>query len=119
MKMLTFCFVVILLSSISSVANSKPVINLNKMRVLTATHSAHIFYFNDLGDILFIDFDIIEDSIETVNVLKNGEIVKTEDVAELPDDVLYELQMNRLSKGNYTIELVTNTHRITKEIAIN
>ena len=120
MKMLTFCFVVILLSSISSVANSKPVINLDKMRVLNATHFAHIFYFNDLGDILFIDFDIIEDSIETVNVLKNGEIVNTEDVTDMPEDTIYELDLNTYNKGTYTIELVTNTHlTITKEIAIN
>lgn len=120
MKMLTFCFVVILLSTFSSVANSKPVISLNSDSLLKASHFAHIFYFNNQGSILFIDFDIIEDKIEVVNVLKNGEIFKVHEVAELPDDTIFELDLNKYKEGNYTIELVTNTHlKITKEIAIN
>lgn len=120
MKMLTFCFVIILLSTFTSVANSKPVINLEKCKILKPSHFAHIFYFNNQGDILFIDFDIIEDEIETVNVIKNGEIVRTEDVSESPHDMIFELDLNKLKKGNYTVELITNTRlTVTKDIAIN
>ena len=120
MEMLTFCFIVILLSIFTSVLNSKPVINLKDLGILSAKHFAHIFYLNDLGNILLIDFDILDDRVQTVKVTKNGEFVKADDVSELPEDSIYELDLNLLSKGKYTIELITNTHQsITNDIKIN
>lgn len=120
MKMLTFCFVVILLSIFASVLNSKPVINLKDLGILSAKHFAHIFYLNELGNILLIDFDILNDRVQTVKITKNGEFVKTEDVSELPEDSIYELDLNLLSKGKYTIELITLTHQsISNELKIN
>ena len=118
--MLTFCFVVILLSSFISVLNSKPVISLKDLEILSAKHFAHIFYRNDLGNILLIDFDILDHRVQTVKVTKNGEFIKTEDVSALPEDSIYELNLNSLSKGKYTVELITNTHQsITNELKIN
>ncbi len=120
MKMLTFCFVVILLSIFASVLISKPVINCKDLGILSAKHFAHIFYLNELGNILLIDFYILDHRIQTVKVTKNGEFVKAEDVSELPEDSIYELDLNLLSKGKYTIELITNTHQsITNELKIN
>ena len=117
--MMTFSLVVILLTLLASVANSRPVVSLERLGMLTDTHLAHIFKFKNQDGILMIDFDIIKDAIQSVNVLKNGEIVRDEDVSEIPGDSVFELDLNKLNKGNYVIELVTNTHRITKEIAIN
>lgn len=120
MEMLTFCIVVILLSTFTSIANSKPVISLDKIKLLKPNHFAHIFYLNDLGDMLCIDFDLIRNPIKTVNVLKNGQIFRTEDVSEIPENTIFELDITRFKKSNYTIELVTNTHQtIKKDIAIN
>jgi len=118
--MLTFCFVVILLSIFASILNSKPVINLKHFGILSAKHFAHIFYMNELGNILMIDFDILDDRIQTIKVTKNGEFVKAEDVSELPENSIYELDLNLLSKGKYTVELITNTQQsITNELKIN
>ena len=120
MKMLTFCFVVILLSIFASILNSKPVISLKDLGILSAKHFTHIFYLNELGNILLIDFDILDGRVQTVKVTKNGEFVKTEDVSELPEDSIYELDLNLLSKGKYTVELITNTRQsITNELKIN
>ena len=120
MEILTFYFVVILLSIFASVLNSKSVINLKNSGFLSTAHFAHIFYFNDLGNILLIDFDIIGDQIKTVKISKNGEVVKAEDVSEMPEDSVYELNLNFLSKGKYTVELISNTHQsITNELKIN
>ena len=120
MKMLTFCFIVILLSIFASILNSKPVINLKNFGILSAKHFAHIFYLNEFGNILLIDFDILADRIQTVKITKNGEFVKTEDVSGLPENSIYELDLNSLSKGKYIIELITNTHQsITNELKIN
>lgn len=120
MKMLTFCFIVILLSIFASILNSKPVINLRHLGILSAKHFAHIFYLNELGNILLIDFDILADRVQTVKITKNGEFVRAEDVSELPEDSIYELDLNLLSKGKYTVELITNTQQsITNELKIN
>ena len=120
MEILTFCFIVILLSIFTSVLNSKPVISLKNLGLLSAAHFTHIFYFNDLGNILLIDFDILDDRVQTVKIIRNGEFVKAEDVSELPEDSIYELDLNLFSKGKYTIELITNTQQsITNDIAIN
>ncbi len=118
--MLTFCVVVILLSIFASILNSKPVISLRDLGVLSAKHFSHIFYLNDLGNILMIDFDILDDRVQSIKITKNGKFVRIEDVSELPEDSIYELDLNLLSRGKYTIELITNTHQtITNELKIN
>lgn len=120
MEMLIFCSVVILLSIFVSVLNSKPVINLKDLENLSAEHFAYIFYLNELGNILLIDFDILDDRIQAVKVTKNSEFVKAEDVSELPENSIYELDLNLLSKGKYTIELITDTQQsIINELKIN
>ena len=116
---MTFSLIVILLSILASVANSRPVVSLENMAIVKDTHLTHIFKFKNQDGLLMIDFDIIKEAIRSVVVLKNGEIVRDQDVSEMPGDSVFELDLNRLNKGNYTIELVTNHHRITKEIAIN
>lgn len=119
-KMMTFCCVIILISTFTCVAISKPVISSSNLGTLKSNLSDHIFQFNSRGDGLIIDFDLINDEIETVNVIKNGEILRTEDVSEEPEDSIYELDIKKMNKGNYVIELITNTQfTISKEIAIN
>ena len=118
--MLTFCIVIILLSIFASVLNSKPVISLKDLGIISAKHFAYIFYLNEIGNILLIDLNIFDDRVQTVKVTKNGEFVKTEDVSEFPEDSIYELDLNLLSKGKYTIELITHTRQsITNELKIN
>ena len=117
--MITFSLVVILLTLLASVANSRPVVSLERLGTLTDTDFPHIFKFKNQDGILQIDFDMIKDTIQSVNVLKNGEIVKDEDVSEMPNDSVFELDLKRFNKGKYVVELVASTHRLTKEIAIN
>jgi hypothetical protein len=118
--MLTFCFVIILLSIFVSVLNSKPVIKLKDLRGFSAKHFAHIFYLNELGNILLIDFDILNGRVQTVKITKNGEFVRADDVSELPEDSIYELDLNLLSKGKYTVELITSKEQsIINELKIN
>ena len=120
MQILTFCFVVILLSIFISISNSKPKLNLKQIEILSAKHFYHIFYLNDLGNILLIDFDILSEKVKTVKVTKNGEFIKVEDVSEFAKNSIYELDLNSLCRGNYTIELITNNQQsITNELKIN
>ena len=118
--MLTFCFIIILLSTFTSVATSKSVIKLTDSEDLDDYHLSHIFYLNDFGNLLFIDFDVIEEKLEKVRILKDSRIIKQEDISELPSSTIYELDLTDYKTGNYTVELSTdNKTKIRKEVAIN
>lgn len=118
--MLTFCFVIIILSTITSVATSKSVIKLTDAKDLTDYHLSHIFYLNDIGNLLFIDFDVIEEKLEKVRVLKENVVLIQEDLTELPSNIIYELDLTNFKADNYTVELITdNKTKIKKQVAIN
>lgn len=64
-----------------------------------------IFETESQSDII-IDFQEIPVNLKTIKVLdKDANIVYTEDVQNLPVDALYELDMSKLSKGQYTLQL--------------
>lgn len=118
--MLTFCFVIILISTFTSLATSKSVIKLTDSGDLDDYHLSHIFYLNDIGNLLFIDFDVIEEDLAKVRILKEDSIVLQEDITELPSDIIYELDLSAFKADNYTVELITsNKTKIRKEVAIN
>ena len=118
--MLTFCFIIILLSIFTSVATSKSVIKLTDAEDLDDYHLSHIFYLNDIGNLLFIDFDVIEEKLEKVKILKDNRIIKQENITDLPSNTIYELDFTDYKSGNYTVELSTNNKtKIRKEVAIN
>jgi len=118
--MLTFCFIIILLSTIISVATSKSVIKLTNANPLNDYNLSNIFYLNEIGNTLFIDFDVIEDKLEKVSVLKGSKILLFKDISELPPDIIYELDLSTLSADSYTVEITTdNETKIRKEVAIN
>jgi len=55
---------------------------------------------------IIIDFQEIPVNLKTIKVLdKDANIVYTEDVQNLPVDALYELDMSKLPKGSYTLQL--------------
>ena len=79
-----------------------------------------IFFTNQNDDLLFIDFETISDKIIEVKVLCNHEIVMVEDVAELDQNMIYEIDLSLFQKGHYSIEIETEDHtKIVKEIDIN
>ena len=64
-----------------------------------------IFETESQSDII-IDFQEIPVNLKTIKVLdKDANIVYTEDVQNLPVDALYELNMSKLPKGHYTLQL--------------
>ncbi len=64
-----------------------------------------IFETESQSDII-IDFQEIPVNLKTIKVLdKDANIVYTEDVQNLPVDALYELNMSKLPKGQYTLQL--------------
>ena len=108
------------MSTFTSVATSKSVIKLTDTGDLDEHHLSHIFYLNDIGNLLFIDFNVIDEKLEKVRVLKDNRIIKQKDITDLPSNMIYELDFSDYEAGNYTVELSTdNKTKIRKEVAIN
>ena len=80
---------------------------------------SEIFYNDNENQLLFIDFQAIEDQVSQLNILKNDELMMEDDVSDLPANTIYELNLEVLREGNYTIELVCGQGiKIRKEIVI-
>jgi len=72
---MTFSLIVILLALLASVANSRPVVSLKDLELVSDTHLAHIFRLKNQDGVLQIDFDVIKEAIQAIKVLKNGEMI--------------------------------------------
>ena len=69
---------------------------------------SNVFFKDDQGEVLFIDFDAIGDSIVRINLFSGDKLMMEDDVRDLPDNVIYEINLAILRQGDYTIELVTD-----------
>jgi len=85
------------------------------------TYSFDNVFFEDCDNmILYIDFEGIYDHIESITLYKGKKEVFYDNVDEVPDNAIYELELNDKKKGKYTIELVTDKNiKIRKQIKIS
>jgi hypothetical protein len=69
---------------------------------------------------MFVDFASISIQIMEVKIIKNGNEYLIEDVAELDQEMIYEIELTLLDKGEYEIELALyDKSIITNELIIN
>lgn len=79
----------------------------------------NIFFTDDSEKTLFIDFEVVADELLELNIWKSGNLMMEDDISDLPGDAIYELNLDVIRKGTYTIELVTEFGiKIQKEIVI-
>lgn len=80
---------------------------------------SNIFFEDAEAEMLFVDFDAIEDDIQSVKLLKNNEVMMEDNVTDLPGDTIYEFTFEAVRAGKYTIELTTTQDiKIRKDIII-
>ena len=78
------------------------------------------FYSNETNDLVFIDFEDIQLSINTINIIQNDVTIMEEDVKNLPQNMIHEIDLTIFEKGKYTIELITKDNMaIRKNIVID
>lgn len=70
------------------------------------TDLTEIFYSDFESDLLYIDFKAVGDRVTQLNILKDDNLMMEDDVTDLPDNTIYELNLDVLRQGNYTVELV-------------
>jgi hypothetical protein len=73
------------------------------------------------NNMVYVDFEKINVNLSGVNVRDNqGQIVfKDEGVWQLPVNTIYELDLSKYPKGEYTVELKTFTTALKKKVTVN
>lgn len=72
----------------------------------------NIFFTDSENDVLFIDFEAVQDNLATINVLKDGEILLSDDVSDVANNDIYEVNYSIFRSGIYMVEIETE-HGIT------
>ena len=111
MKILLLCWIIMLLSTFISLANSKNIINISKnLDLLTDSYNlCGIFYEDGKNNIVIVDLEVVEDDLATLSVLKDGEAVFRHDLKEINMELVYELELDQFTAGYYTIQLTTES----------
>ena len=124
MKILKLIAIMALILPISSMANNEgsPITGRlsQVVEIVNDYYSFNkIFFDDDEGKTLFIDFEVIEDEITELNVVRDTELLMSDNVSDLPADAIYEINLDVLKSGIYTIEIVTRENiRIQKAILV-
>ncbi|MCF8246237.1 MAG: hypothetical protein K9J37_05505 [Saprospiraceae bacterium] len=78
------------------------------------------FYLDKENKVYYIDFESINVNLSDIRVLdKDGDIVKSDKLWDLPVNTIYELNISDLKPGNYKVELRSYTGMIENEIILS
>ena len=77
-----------------------------------------------LGDVenrvLYVDFAAVSENIIELNILRDGKLMMQDNVEDLPESTIYEVNLEVIRHGSYTVELVTDKDiKIQKEITVH
>lgn len=67
----------------------------------------NIFFEDNDNSVLFIDFEALAVEITNINILRDKAFMMEDDVTDLPGNTIYEINLDIIRKGKYTVELVT------------
>ncbi|MEL6924138.1 MAG: hypothetical protein AAFO94_08830 [Bacteroidota bacterium] len=78
-----------------------------------------IFFNDEAGTTVFIDFEVIMDDIVELNVIRDDQLMMQDNVTDLPSNAIYEINLDVFREGAYTIEIVTkNQIKIQKVVFV-
>lgn len=114
--------VLLLAFSLSGMANTgNPVDQSSTIKtLLSPTYSfSNIFFEDNEGEMLFVDFSAIDDDIKTIKMIRGEQLMLEDNVTDLPADAIYEFSFETVKPGIYTIEITTNQEiKIRKDVII-
>jgi len=79
-----------------------------------------IFYSDYSNTTLFVDFEALGNQFVQLNLLRDDKLMMEDNVSDLPSNTIYELNLEVLRAGDYTLELETPEGiKVIKEFVIN
>ena len=87
----------------------------------TNTKQDWSIYTDKENNIVYVDFEKINVNLSGVSVRDNsGQVLfKDDSVWQLPVNTMYEVDLSKYPKGEYTLELKTYTSVLKKNIVVN
>ena len=116
--MFVLCLAIILTATILSLANSESIHNLEMQGIydvgqINIPNSGKIFHKSQ--NKVHIDFKAVNEKLIKVQVEKDGTIVLKDTVNDLSNNVIYEINLEKFGKGEYTVALTTSLKRKISE----
>lgn len=115
---LTFSFLLFLTTlNAQSLTTSLP--NQATFEISTELNESWILFENNEDKKILIDFESIQSTVSDIRIKSvTNDIEFSDVVADLPQNVIYELDFSYLGKGDYILEVRTYNEVLTKKIAI-
>lgn len=66
-----------------------------------------IFFQGEDDYTLFIDFEAVANPLTFISIIHEGNTLMTDEVSDLPLNAIYEINLEIIRSGNYTIEIET------------
>lgn len=112
-RTLIFAILLTTTASFGQVSTLPQALNLGEIEQLNelttaASRSSEVFFKDPERKMYYIDFEATKTQIVQLQLWKNQEkLVKNEDTYELPHNTIFELNIEDLKPGDYSIELTT------------
>lgn len=123
MRMFVLCIAIILTATLFSLANSENTSQLGFQNAYTTGNFQainRIFYKDNATNVVLIDFKAIQAPLTSIQVTQHNKVVLTDLVTDLSNNIIYEIDLKKYGKGDFTITLTTSQHRtITEHFAVN
>jgi hypothetical protein len=102
-----------------SASSSESSFDFDEIENVTISDSDWTFYLDEDNKTYYIDFETISVNLSDIRVYdEKGQLVKEDELWNLPVNTIYELNLSDIGPGNYKVELRTYTGKITKEVVI-
>ena len=84
--------------------------------IFKSTETTQNIFFTDAeNDILFLDFALLSDKIQSIVIKRKKKTILQEDTSNVASHSIYELDLQNLKKGKYIIELHTESQQIIQK----
>ncbi len=78
-----------------------------------------VFFTDAENNLFFIDFEVLDETPLELTIRQDAQVVLQEDVADLPTNTIYEVDMKLLQVNKpYTLEIKTEIGILTKEFKL-
>lgn len=115
MRMFLLCLVIILTATIFSLANSESINTLEVQGIynnnlIILPNNDKIFHQGQ-DNRVHIDFHAVKEKLVNIQIEKDGQLILQDIVNDLSKNVVYEINLEKYGKGEYTIALTTSLKR--------
>ena len=91
----------------------------DNLEISVDNNESWVLFENTNDKKILIDFESIKSTVNDIRIKTvTNDIEFSDVVADLPQNVIYELDFSYLSKGNYILEVRTYNEVLTKNISI-